>query len=170
VDATEKPVGILLKWPQRAHSQNHAILIVNAIITFNFLYGIFVRMGGSDDIVETNSGGTCCRNPHCRHILWLGHVSNIAYSEAPRARSVELHPKMIQIQQIFAYCDDPLSVQISGEQPIACRKLDGSFFSATGGLFFGANQHPPDLRHPVGHLLPSSLGRASLSELLMRLQ
>jgi hypothetical protein len=53
---------------------------------------------------------------------------------------VELHPKMIQIQQIFAY-DDPLSVQISGEQPIACRKLDGSFFSATGGLFFGANQH-----------------------------
>jgi hypothetical protein len=31
-------------------------------------------------------------------------------------------------------------------------------------------QYEPDLYHPVGHLPPSSLGSASLSELLMRLQ
>jgi hypothetical protein len=31
-------------------------------------------------------------------------------------------------------------------------------------------QYPPDLYQPVGHFPPLSLGRASLSELLMRLQ
>jgi len=37
------------------------------------------------------------------------------HPKMPPVRSVvELHPKMIQIQQIFASCDDPLSVQISG--------------------------------------------------------
>jgi hypothetical protein len=40
--------------------------------------------------------------------------------------------------------------------------------SAKSGYCF--TQYPPDLRHPVGHLPPSSLGSASLSELLMRLQ
>jgi hypothetical protein len=40
--------------------------------------------------------------------------------------------------------------------------------SARPGYCF--TQYEPDLYHPVGHLPPSSLGRASLSEPLMRLQ
>ena len=34
--------------------------------------------------------------------------------------AVELHPIMIQIQQIFAPCDDPLSPEISGLQTTTC--------------------------------------------------
>jgi hypothetical protein len=43
-----------------------------------------------------------------------------------------------------------------------------SLASAGFGYYF--TQYPPDLYHPVGHLLPSSLGGASLSELLIRVQ
>ena len=49
-------------------------------------------------------------------------------------------------------------------------KLEVLTIEASDNLGFCFTQYWPDLYQPVGHLPPSSLGRASLSELLKRLQ